>query len=123
MFPHSGQLLAMKAVSFYNARQPVEAEHVFEQLRAKDPFRLDNLDVLSNVLYVTVCISLSLVLGLAVSLFLFLLVSAYLYSFLGVSLYVSAVVMLRGRTRASSLLILRNKCPRLIHSDPKAAAS
>eukprot|EP01096_Ripella_sp_DP13-Kostka_P001431 TRINITY_DN11699_c0_g2_i1.p1 TRINITY_DN11699_c0_g2~~TRINITY_DN11699_c0_g2_i1.p1 ORF type:complete len:435 (+),score=153.41 TRINITY_DN11699_c0_g2_i1:48-1307(+) len=36
----------------YNSRQLAEAEEIFEQIRKRDPFRLDDLDVYSNILYV-----------------------------------------------------------------------
>ncbi|ORX92888.1 anaphase-promoting complex subunit Apc8 [Basidiobolus meristosporus CBS 931.73] len=52
LFPGSDYLKTQKAMHFYNTREFDEAEAIFDELIEKDPFRLDNLDTYSNVLYV-----------------------------------------------------------------------
>ena len=39
-------------MAFHNMRQVDEAVDVFQKLSSVDPFRLDNLDIYSNLLYV-----------------------------------------------------------------------
>ena len=51
-FPNSSHVLATKAMIQYNAREFEIAQSFFEQLRQKDPFRLENLDTFSNLLYI-----------------------------------------------------------------------
>lgn len=48
----STYLLAQIAIAFHNMRQVDEAVDVFQKLSSLDPFRLDNLDIYSNLLYV-----------------------------------------------------------------------
>jgi len=51
-YPASNYLLAQVAVAHYNRREFDESEEIFEQLRKSDPYRLDNIDTYSNILYV-----------------------------------------------------------------------
>ena len=47
-FNHSSQV----AIAFHNMRQVDQAVTYFKQLGTVDPYRLDNLDTYSNLLYV-----------------------------------------------------------------------
>ncbi|KAK9510715.1 hypothetical protein O3M35_005449 [Rhynocoris fuscipes] len=51
-FSESTYLLAQIAIAHHNKREVNEAIEVFKKLRQVDPFRLDNMDTLSNLLYV-----------------------------------------------------------------------
>lgn len=51
-FPRSSYVAAQVALAHYSLRNFPLAEGHFEDLRAKDPFRLENLDTYSNILYV-----------------------------------------------------------------------
>lgn len=39
-------------MAHYNLRQFDEAQSIFQTLSVRDPFRVDNMDVFSNILYV-----------------------------------------------------------------------
>ena len=52
MFPSSKHVLSEKALVSYHMRDFDESEELFEQLRDKDPYRLDSIDTYSNILYV-----------------------------------------------------------------------
>ena len=49
---HSTYLLAQVAIAYHNMREVDAAVGYFQQLSELDPFRLDNLDIYSNLLYV-----------------------------------------------------------------------
>ncbi|CAH0474037.1 unnamed protein product [Peronospora belbahrii] len=51
-FPQSTYLLAQQALTSYHIRDFDQSQEQFERLAAKDPHRVDNMDVYSNVLYV-----------------------------------------------------------------------
>lgn len=51
-FASSTYLLAQAAIAYHNKREVSAAITTFQQLRKLDPYRLDNLDTLSNLLYV-----------------------------------------------------------------------
>ncbi|CAH1396838.1 unnamed protein product [Nezara viridula] len=51
-FNGSSYLLAQKAIVFHNKREVTEAIATFRKLRKMDPYNLDNMDTLSNLLYV-----------------------------------------------------------------------
>ncbi|RZF48627.1 hypothetical protein LSTR_LSTR016989, partial [Laodelphax striatellus] len=51
-FSSSNYLLAQSAIAHHNKREVNTAILTFRELRKKDPYRLDNLDTLSNLLYV-----------------------------------------------------------------------
>ncbi len=51
-FPASSNLLAQTATAHYNARDYDQAQRTFEELREVDPYRLDGMDMYSNVLFV-----------------------------------------------------------------------
>lgn len=52
LFPQSIYILAQTAVCNYNMREYDTGEIIFEQLQKRDPRRLENMDVYSNILYV-----------------------------------------------------------------------
>eukprot|EP00730_Choanoeca_flexa_P000155 TRINITY_DN10070_c0_g1_i2.p1 TRINITY_DN10070_c0_g1~~TRINITY_DN10070_c0_g1_i2.p1 ORF type:complete len:635 (+),score=127.88 TRINITY_DN10070_c0_g1_i2:64-1905(+) len=52
LFPSSTNLIGRLAVAHYHAREGDQAETLFAQMRGIDPYRLDNLDIYSNILYV-----------------------------------------------------------------------
>jgi len=52
VFPGSNYILAQTAIANYNLREFDEAEQLFELLQRRDPYRLTNMDVYSNILYV-----------------------------------------------------------------------
>ncbi|RLN98009.1 hypothetical protein BBJ28_00014073 [Nothophytophthora sp. Chile5] len=52
LFPHSAYLLAQQALTSYHIRDFDQSQEQFERLSARDPHRLENMDVYSNVLYV-----------------------------------------------------------------------
>ncbi|KAL1124396.1 hypothetical protein AAG570_001025 [Ranatra chinensis] len=51
-FSDSSYLLAQTAIGFHNKRDVPEAISTFHKLRKIDPYRLDNMDTFSNLLYV-----------------------------------------------------------------------
>lgn len=51
-FPNSSYLKAQTARSFYNVRNFDESGQIFEDLRTADPYRLEDMDTYSNILYV-----------------------------------------------------------------------
>lgn len=51
-FGESNYLLAQIAIAYHNKREVISAISAFTRLRKLDPYRLDNLDTLSNLLYV-----------------------------------------------------------------------
>ncbi|KAF9914170.1 Anaphase-promoting complex subunit 23 [Lobosporangium transversale] len=52
-FPRSAYVKCQRAIALYHARDFPEAANVFEELITENPHRLDNLDIFSNVLFVT----------------------------------------------------------------------
>ena len=52
IFPHSLYLQALRAQIFYHLRDFDEAEQIFERVLKEDPYRVDEIDVYSNILYV-----------------------------------------------------------------------
>eukprot|EP01028_Stygiella_incarcerata_P000314 TRINITY_DN1034_c0_g1_i1.p1 TRINITY_DN1034_c0_g1~~TRINITY_DN1034_c0_g1_i1.p1 ORF type:complete len:710 (+),score=177.81 TRINITY_DN1034_c0_g1_i1:16-2145(+) len=51
-FPYSPYILSQLALSNYNIRAFEEVEDIYDRLEEIDPFRLDGLEVFSNILYV-----------------------------------------------------------------------
>ena len=51
-FPRAHTVRAMAARALYNMRRFDQAQALLEGLRAEDPHRLEDADVLSNILYV-----------------------------------------------------------------------
>ncbi|ELU37679.1 cell division control protein 23 [Rhizoctonia solani AG-1 IA] len=51
-FPKSLYLQALRAQIFYHLRDFDEAEQIFEHVLTEDPYRVDEIDVYSNILYV-----------------------------------------------------------------------
>ncbi|KAJ1929592.1 Anaphase-promoting complex subunit 8 [Tieghemiomyces parasiticus] len=51
-FPEGRFLTALRATAYYHAREFEEAESLFDWLFRQDPYRLDQADVYSNILYV-----------------------------------------------------------------------
>ncbi|KAG7394702.1 Anaphase-promoting complex subunit 23 [Phytophthora boehmeriae] len=52
LFPQSTYLLAQQALTSYHIRDFDQSQEQFEQLALRDPHRMENMDVYSNVLYV-----------------------------------------------------------------------
>ncbi|KAG8726869.1 Anaphase-promoting complex subunit 23, partial [Ceratobasidium sp. 428] len=52
LFPHSLYIQALRAQIFYHLRDFDEAEEIFERVLTDDPYRVDEIDVYSNILYV-----------------------------------------------------------------------
>ncbi|CAE6374663.1 unnamed protein product [Rhizoctonia solani] len=52
IFPKSLYLQALRAQIFYHLRDFDEAEQIFEHVLTEDPYRVDEIDVYSNILYV-----------------------------------------------------------------------
>ncbi|QRV94350.1 anaphase-promoting complex subunit 8 [Ceratobasidium sp. AG-Ba] len=52
LFPQSLYIQALRAQIFYHLRDFDEAEQIFERVLADDPYRVDEIDVYSNILYV-----------------------------------------------------------------------
>ena len=52
LFPHSSFLKTQKALLLYHGKDFDHASRVFSKLLARDPYRLDDLDTYSNILYV-----------------------------------------------------------------------
>ncbi|EFJ14516.1 hypothetical protein SELMODRAFT_268860 [Selaginella moellendorffii] len=55
MFPVSDYVLAQTATAHYNLREFDEAEGLFEELLRTDPYRIEGMDMYSNILYVKEC--------------------------------------------------------------------
>lgn len=55
MFPRSDHIVAQTALAHYNLREFDEAESLFEGMLKTDPYRIENMDVYSNILYVKEC--------------------------------------------------------------------
>jgi tetratricopeptide (TPR) repeat protein len=53
VFAHTTVLLELYALVYYQQRDYDEAERRFVEMRKRDPFRLQNMDIYSNILYVT----------------------------------------------------------------------
>lgn len=53
MFPHSAWIMSGRACVLYHMHDFQEAERQFDAVLAIDPYRVDNIDVYSNILYVT----------------------------------------------------------------------
>ncbi|KAJ3041542.1 Anaphase-promoting complex subunit 23 [Rhizophlyctis rosea] len=51
LFPESAPLLLMRGLSFYAVREFPRALPYFEKLHKKNPYRVDHMDIYSNVLY------------------------------------------------------------------------
>ena len=51
-FPNSQYLALQRAKTYYNWLDFREAERLFQQLAAEDPYRLDGMDLYSNILFV-----------------------------------------------------------------------
>ena len=51
-FPKSQYIVSQMALASYNMRDFSEAQSAFETILAQDPYRLDNMDTYSNILYV-----------------------------------------------------------------------
>ncbi|KAF9979048.1 Anaphase-promoting complex subunit 23 [Actinomortierella ambigua] len=52
-FPRSAYMKEQRALALYHAREFPASQEIFEELTKENPHRLDNLDVFSNLLYVT----------------------------------------------------------------------
>ena len=52
LFPSSSFLKTQKALLFYHAKDFEKSSRIFSKIIARDPFRLDDLDTYSNILYV-----------------------------------------------------------------------
>ncbi|OLL22911.1 Anaphase-promoting complex subunit 8 [Neolecta irregularis DAH-3] len=52
IFPNSQFLQSQQALLAHNSRDFEEAESLFESLTKQDPYRLDDMDIFSNILYV-----------------------------------------------------------------------
>ncbi|KAI0070177.1 TPR-like protein [Panus rudis PR-1116 ss-1] len=52
-FPESSWLMAQRACVLYHMHEYGSAETQFRKIREKDPYRIDDIDILSNVLYVS----------------------------------------------------------------------
>ena len=55
LFPTSQAMLSMIALTFYGRRDFEKARTVFEKIQQLNPYRLENLDTFSNILYVMEC--------------------------------------------------------------------
>ena len=51
-FPNSAYLNSALAKTHYNAREYDQSKELYEALRSEDPYRLDGMDVYSNILFV-----------------------------------------------------------------------
>ena len=52
LFPTSNYLLAQTAIAHYNLRDFDKSHEIFQRLRKRDPYRLENLERFSDILYV-----------------------------------------------------------------------
>ncbi|ORY28646.1 cell division control protein 23 [Naematelia encephala] len=52
IFPHSVHLQAQRALVYYHMREFEAAERAFDEVRRLDPFRMEDVDIYSNMLYV-----------------------------------------------------------------------
>jgi anaphase-promoting complex subunit 8 len=50
-FPQSLWLMSLRASVLYNLHSYTQAEQQFDRIMAIDPYRIDDLDVLANILY------------------------------------------------------------------------
>jgi anaphase-promoting complex subunit 8 len=50
-FPHSNYIKAQRAEALYGSRSFDDAKDIFEELRVADPYRIENMDTFSNILY------------------------------------------------------------------------
>ena len=50
--PRTTAVIALEAVAYYHNRQFNKAQELFEELRAADPLRVENMDLYSNLLFV-----------------------------------------------------------------------
>ena len=55
LFPNSQAMLSMVALTFHGQRDYEKARSVFEKIQQLNPYRLENLDTFSNILYVMEC--------------------------------------------------------------------
>lgn len=55
IFPKSNHLKAQAALAYYSMRDFDQAQEQFVDLRRSDPFRLEHMDIFSNILYVKEC--------------------------------------------------------------------
>ncbi|KAM0791842.1 hypothetical protein ACM66B_004099 [Microbotryomycetes sp. NB124-2] len=53
LFPESSVLQGLRALIHYHVREFDEATEYFEQLQQSDPYRIEEIDVYSNILYVS----------------------------------------------------------------------
>ncbi|KAF8664373.1 hypothetical protein AX16_000744 [Volvariella volvacea WC 439] len=53
LFPHSLWIMSLRACVLYHLHDFGEAEIQFERILSLDPYRIDDVDVFSNILYVT----------------------------------------------------------------------
>eukprot|EP01112_Ceratiomyxa_fruticulosa_P015789 TRINITY_DN4698_c0_g1_i2.p1 TRINITY_DN4698_c0_g1~~TRINITY_DN4698_c0_g1_i2.p1 ORF type:complete len:580 (+),score=95.14 TRINITY_DN4698_c0_g1_i2:51-1742(+) len=51
-YPTSAYIISQKAIAHYNLREHEQGEQEFETIQKKDPFRLEGMDIYSNILYV-----------------------------------------------------------------------
>ncbi|XP_006461139.1 hypothetical protein AGABI2DRAFT_221677 [Agaricus bisporus var. bisporus H97] len=52
-FPNSAWLMSLRACVLYHLHEFGQAEQQFEKILAQDPYRIDDIDIYSNILYVT----------------------------------------------------------------------
>ncbi|KAF8590891.1 cell division control protein 23 [Ramaria rubella] len=52
LFPGSLYLMTQKALVYYHQRDFEAAEKAYDEIRKRDPYRIDDIDVFSNILYV-----------------------------------------------------------------------
>ena len=52
LFPNSIYILSQKAIAYYNLREFDTTEQLFEEIQEKEPYRIEQLDTFSNILYV-----------------------------------------------------------------------
>ncbi|KAF7428632.1 Anaphase-promoting complex subunit 23 [Pleurotus ostreatus] len=53
LFPNSLWIMSLRANCLYNLHDFGQAEAQFDQIHSMDPHRIDNIDIFSNILYVT----------------------------------------------------------------------
>lgn len=52
LFPNSTHVLSQSALAKHELKEYVGAEEMFEELRQVDPYRVENMDIYSNLLYI-----------------------------------------------------------------------
>ncbi|CAO3613242.1 unnamed protein product [Cunninghamella echinulata] len=52
LFPESTYIIAQLALAYYSNAEYETSQHFFEQIRKKNPYRLEQMDVYSNLLYI-----------------------------------------------------------------------